>query len=308
MIEATLRLVAVLVGALPFRALSAPGRALGWAFGSVARWRRAGVLAAMRRADVAQPTRAAAAMYESLGAGVMELLWLAASSPHRRRQALAAHVSIDDASRRALEHALARGPVVLAASHTGNWELAAHAAATLLAAHGRRLAVVVKRQHVGGIDAFVTGLRQSLGLTVVPASAAWDEARRALRRGDVVAMPIDQVPDRRSHGDTLPFLGAEAWVDRAPATLACRLDATLLVVCARREGPGHRVSVVGTIAPRSSTRASSRTWIADATRRATEALEAFVRASPATWLWLHRRWRAPLDPQTGSLVGTPHPG
>jgi hypothetical protein len=53
-------------------------------------------------------------------------------------------------------------------------------------------------------------------------------------------------------------------------------------------------------------------WAAQATREATAALDRFVRAHPASWLWLHRRWRAPLELRGGSaaarLVATVHPG
>src|SRR5262249_49469829 len=102
--------------------------------------------------------------------------------------------------------------------------------------------------------------------------------------------PIDQVPDRASHGIRLPFLGEAALVDRAPATLAWRSRATVLVVVAEYTEHGHAVRVVGKIAaPQEGDRA--RVWTHRVTAVATAALEAYVKSSPEAWLWLHRRWR-----------------
>jgi Kdo2-lipid IVA lauroyltransferase/acyltransferase len=97
------------------------------------------------------------------------------------------------------------------------------------------------------------------------------------------------VPDRSAHAIAAPFLGADALVDRAPATLAWRAKATVVVVASAREAGAHRLDVLGVFVP-SDDRA---TWIRDVTRAATTALDRFVRAHPSDWLWLHRRWSLP---------------
>lgn len=251
----------------------------------------------MARAGIAAPAAHARAMYASLGRGVFELLWLSGASDARRAAAIATHVALDAA---ALDEGLARGPVVLAASHTGNWELAAAAAARLLAERGRRLVVVAKPFSSSGFDAFCTRLRARLGIDVVRPAGALVALQAALASGACVAMPIDQVPDRDAHALACGFLGAPALVDRAPAVLARRARATMLVVAASRSAVGHRVEVVASIAaPR------SRAEVSAAATRATAALEAFVRRSPACWMWLHRRWRAPRNRLIESAWTTP---
>ena len=315
-------LLARAIALLAWGSLGRAGRVLGWLAGSVLRIRRGAVEAAMTRARVNDPSGEATAMYRGLGEGVFELLWLAGASVERRAEALRAHVRLDEDLAVALIAAAERGPVILAASHTGNWELIAYGAAQVLAKHGRRLAVVVKPQSVGAFHAFCMNLRRTCGLVLIEPQGAFAVARKSLAAGDVIAMPIDQVPERRRHGVEVPFLGAAALADRAPAALARATGATLLVVAASRDGRlqrGHLLAELpGARHERDEVTASA--WIDNATREATRALETFVSARPASWLWLHRRWRAPLELRArtrtqkamrateGSLVVTGHPG
>jgi lauroyl/myristoyl acyltransferase len=306
------------VALLAWSSLGRAGAVLGWLAGSVLRIRRGAVEAAMTRAAVNEPSAEATAMYRGLGEGVFELLWLAGASAERRAEALRTHVHLDEDLAVALIAAAERGPVILAASHTGNWELIAYGAAQVLAQHGRRLAVVVKPQSVGAFHAFCMNLRETCGLVLIEPRGAFAAARKSLAAGDVIAMPIDQVPDRRRHGVEVSFLGATALADRAPAALARATGATLLVVAASRDGRlqrGHLLAELpGARHQRDEVTASA--WIETATREATRALETFVSTRPASWLWLHRRWRAPLELRArtgmrateGSLVVTGHPG
>jgi KDO2-lipid IV(A) lauroyltransferase len=301
MIYAALRLVAAAIACLPRSALPWIGAMLGWVAGSVLRVRRAPVEAAMRRAGVVDPRGTAVRMYRDLGRGLAELMWLLGTRP-ARRAAVIAEVVIEDRATAALEQALQRGPVILFASHTGNWELAAAAAAQWLGARGRRLAIVAKPIRSRGVDRFTLRLRAALGIDVITPRGALASAQRALDAGAVVAMPIDQVPDRAVHGSSVAFLGASALVDRAPATLARRAGATVLVVAAERDGAHHRVRLLDVLeplargalrGPRRGAPLAPRECVIEATATATSRLDAFVRSSPEAWLWLHRRWRMP---------------
>ncbi len=282
-----LRLLAALVAWLPWRALGVLGLGLGFVAGSVLRIRRASVEEAMRRAGVADVPRAARAMYASLGRGVFELLWLRGARSDRRARALASHVVWEDGAFETLDAALRRGPVVLAAGHTGNWEAVAFAAARLLAERGRRLVVVAKPFSARGFDRFVSGLREALGIVVVPPGGAARACLDALRRGDVVVMPTDQVPEAKRHAVPVEVFGRAAWADRAPATIAARAGATMLAVVARRDGGSQRVRVAAVLRPRED-------GLLATTRAVTAVMEAFAHAEPSSWMWLHRRWREPI--------------
>lgn len=288
--HAMLRAVAGGVAWLPWRALDVLGAALGWFCGRILRIRRRHVVAAMRRAGLTEPDEAANSMYHGLATGLFELFWLAGAGVSRWHAALDT-VEFEPASLRLLHEARARGPVVLAASHTGNWELVAYAAARELDRHGAFLAAVVKPLSVRAIHAFCTDLRARAGLRLLAPEGALSAARAALAEGGMVVLPVDQVPEARRHGVVVPFLGASAWSDVAPASFAKRSGATLLVVGAVREGRAHKVRVLDAFSPRRP----DPDFVARTTADVAASLERFVRAHPSSWMWLHRRWRAPLD-------------
>ena len=232
----------------------------------------------MGRAGIARSF--AVGMYRSLGASLVELLWLAA------RPALPASrlTDLDDASRAILDRIHARGRgMVLATAHAGNWEVAAAAIAERYP-----LTAVAKPMRVGWVNRFCRRIRTARRIAVASPRGAMATARAALGRGEVVAMLIDQVPDRARHALAVEFLGATAHVNRAPAALAAAARTTLVLGVARREGARQVLEVIAVLEPPARPRSS---WVDEATRAATLALDRFVRAHPSEWLWLHRRWR-----------------
>jgi KDO2-lipid IV(A) lauroyltransferase len=238
------------------------GAMLGFFVGSVLRVRRRHVEQSMQNARI--DPELAPLFYRSIGRTVMEIL--------------AGRTEIVDIDRRALR--LVEKGAVIAATHTGNFELVGWAAAKKL-----RLLAVAKVQSVGMVDRFLRRRRAAHGLSTHAPKGAMRAALDHLKTGGSVIMPIDQVPDRAEHAVVAPFLDRLAFVDRAPAVLAKRANVPLVVVAAHRTEDGRqRVRVLDVIEPQRVCRA---------TVRATEALERFVRAHPTEWLWMHRRWKTP---------------
>ena len=177
-----LAVLARLVALLPWRALGAMGRAIGWLAGSLVRVRRAHVQQAMTVAGIAAPARQADAMYASLGRSAVEFLWLAGRE--RRGRAgreiagrggeIARHVTLDPGSSERWRRAVLGGRgVVIAASHTGNWDLAACAMARDV-----ELLVVTKRLSVAPIDRFRQPTRAALNTSREP-GAPWRDRGRS---------------------------------------------------------------------------------------------------------------------------------
>jgi KDO2-lipid IV(A) lauroyltransferase len=291
-----LRLLAALAARLPWRALRPFGAVVGWTAGSLLGIRRGHVLEAMRAAKVNSPARAARAMYRSLGVSAMEFLWLAA-----RSESAEGHVRLAGEAAPVWDEAIARGRgVVIAASHTGNWDLAACA----MAGRGPLL-VVTKHLRATGINRFWQEARARRGVLLAPGEGAMKSARAILQQGGAVAMMIDQVPPSERGAVRTEFLGRVALVDRGPATLAARERAPLIVAACRREpGGDHILHVLAVVEPPAR---PGRAWIDAATIAATRALDGFVRTYPSQWLWMHRRWRAPrVAPRArGSMLAAP---
>ncbi len=285
-------LVARLVGLLPYRALGVLGAGLGALVGGLVRVRRGHVEFAMARAGVQAPPRVAAAMYGSLGVGLLELLWTAG----RPEEPLEPKLVVSSRAADLFDRALGRGRgVVVATAHTGNWDLAACAAAAWLRARsgpsGRApaLHVITKRLSWRALDRTWQKLRAERGVLLVDARGASARVREALARGDVVAMMIDQAPERRIGVAEIPFLGAPAWCDLAPIMLAARARAPIVVAFGRRRDDGvHELDAFELVEPEAL---SSRTDVVRAAARITGALASFVEEHPAQWLWLHRRWK-----------------
>ena len=282
MLELVLSVAQALLGSIPWKDLPVVGLVLAWLAGSVLRIRRGHVAASMARGGVRVGPKA---MYASLGTGVMELLWMAGGE---RPRDLSEVSGFADGSEALLREALQRGRgVVLGASHTGNWELAACALAETVP-----LSVLVKRVTIGGFERFLWRLRERYGVGLLHGEGALADARRQVEGGRVVAMLIDQVPGLEEHGEWVPFLGAEALTDRSPAALAASTGAPFVVTTSRRAEEGrHLLHVLSVKWPPPRGR---RQWTRRVTLEATSELEAFVRGYPDQWLWLHKRWKRPV--------------
>ncbi|MGA2449881.1 MAG: lysophospholipid acyltransferase family protein [Polyangiaceae bacterium] len=281
MLGSLLRCLVAVVARMPVATFSWLGAGLGWWAGSVLRVRRREVEDAMRAAGIDSPRHRARAMYRSLGRSALE--FVALSTPQASR--ILSRVHVDDRSRRSLADALALGRgIVVAGTHTGNWDLAACAMASTV-----ELLVVTKRLAIRPLDRFWQAARAKHGVLLCDKAGALTQARRVLARGGAVVLMIDQVPEGAKRALAVDFLGRSALTDRAPAVLAASAGAPLVLVAGWREpNDDQRLSVLGTWHP--PTR-GARTWVDSITREATHRLGVFVREHPSDWLWLHRRWK-----------------
>lgn len=178
-----------------------------------------------------------------------------------------------------------RGALVLTA-HTGNWDLVACALASRTP-----LTVVTKRLSVSWLDRLWQGLRARRGVGLVGEGEAARHVTSALARGELVAMMVDQAPLRRRAVTTVPFLGAPAAVDLAPALLAMRARVPVIVAFMHRLPDGtQQVEISGILEP---PEAASRQWAEQTMETVTMWLDDFVRRHPDQWLWMHRRWKLP---------------
>ena len=101
----------------------------------------------------------------------------------------------------------------------------------------------------------------------------------------VMGLIADQSPPRK-HAYWLPFLNQETAFFSGPEKLAKKLRMPMVFVAIRKSGPGQYLLHAKTITDQPHTLPEG-----EVTRRYAQLLEQEIQASPATWLWSHRRWK-----------------
>jgi KDO2-lipid IV(A) lauroyltransferase len=178
------------------------------------------------------------------------------------------------------------GQILFFSGHFGNWEMVLPAAAQLgLPVSGFYRAASNRR-----VDALIQAMRQrALGEGVTMFAKGAQGARAALRhleQGKSLGLLVDQ---KMNDGIAVPFFGQEVMTAPALAQFALRYDAPVVPVHVARLGPA-RFRIICDPAleiPRSGDRKADIQAIMVAVNAT---LERWIRADPASWLWLHRRW------------------
>lgn len=256
----------LLVGALrrlPIETALAAGENLGCFIGRLARTERRRLVARLARALPEPPSPDDC--FADLGRRFAEF---ACADRLLDRVDLAA----EDVARFEAARALGRG-VLVATAHLGNWELLAAA----LAARGHPVHAIGARPRRGPLHRWLARHRATLGVAVhAPGGGARAVVSR-LRRGEAVAIFVDQATGER--GRPVPFFGRPAPTPATFERLLARTGATPLLVWSARGPDGRhriRVEALGAGPPLDAV---------------TARIEALVRAYPAQWVWLHDRWR-----------------
>ena len=265
-----------LVGRLPVETASNLGGALGrWIGPRLGVSRRAldNLALAFPERDAAWRRRIVRAMWDNLGRTAFELAHLGEIS-----DPAGPWVQLEGA-----EHAEAfrtsTRPRLFVSGHLANWEVMATYATRL----GLPIVAVERRPNNPLIAPLLERLRASGGSAsrrVPKGSKGAREVLAELRRGGAVAMLIDQ---KMNDGIEVPFFGRPAMTAVAPAQLALRSKAEILLIQFQRLGAARFRLVARPYHPASDDPA-------EVTADLNRVLEGWIREKPEDWLWLHRRW------------------
>lgn len=170
------------------------------------------------------------------------------------------------------------------ASHLGNWELPALAAA----AHGLDSAVLFRRPNIAAADRAIQSIRAiNMGEMIANTHDAPVRIAGMLQRGLHIGMLVDQHFGR---GVDVTFFGRTAKANPLLARLVRRIDCPIHGVRVVRLPNGRfRVDLTERVEP--ARNASGEVDIQGTMQRVTSVIEGWVREHPEQWLWLHRRWR-----------------
>jgi KDO2-lipid IV(A) lauroyltransferase len=170
--------------------------------------------------------------------------------------------------------------------HFGNWELILPIAASL----GLPIAGAYRAASNAQVNTIIQAMRhQALGPGVSMFAKGAPGARAALRHlsaGGSLGLLVDQ---KMNDGIAVPFFGEIAMTAPALAQFALRTCAPILPVRVTRIGPARFRLICD--APLELPLTGDRTADIHAiTMAMNDTLERWIRADPASWLWLHRRW------------------
>lgn len=186
--------------------------------------------------------------------------------------------------------------VVLVTAHLGPWERLA----ACLTESGYALTTPVRRSYDPRLEALVHApLRARRGVMAIDRDAPSTPRAllRALREGGIAGFLVDL--NTRVASVSVPFLGHDAWTAVAPARMALRTGAPVVVALATRQGV-HIELLRAASAP-------MRGPIDDAaialTREISVRIGTAILAEPDRWIWMHDRWGQARQAKKG--VGEP---
>ncbi len=188
------------------------------------------------------------------------------------------------------------GPAILFSGHLGNWEMMP----TACAKHGVSVASFYRAPENRDIDTLIIGLRQQAtgaDTKLFPKGAVG--ARQAvmhLARGGYLGMLIDQ---KMNDGIEARLFGRPAMTAPALAVFALKRRCPVVPGYVMRTGPARFHLVAEEPLPLPDTGDHDADVMA-LTQAVNNRLEAWVRARPESWLWLHRRFDKALYRRSGA--------
>jgi KDO2-lipid IV(A) lauroyltransferase len=176
-----------------------------------------------------------------------------------------------------------KGALVLLA-HAGNWELLS-AVSPLV---GVPVNVLYRPLDFKPLDLFFKTIRSRFGTQLLSTRRSAREVLRALGRGEVVGVLMDQNVDWYE-GVFADFFGRRAATNKGFALLALKTGAPVIPLFMIREKNGFRVEIWPEV-PLIKT--GDRTTDVDRnTQQYNDVIERFVRRHPTQWFWVHQRWK-----------------
>jgi KDO2-lipid IV(A) lauroyltransferase len=175
-------------------------------------------------------------------------------------------------------------PALIFASHLGNWELPALAAA----AHGLDVAILFRRPNSASADRAIEKTRAvKMGTLISAGRDAPLKLAEALQSNRHVAMLVDQY---LTNGVEVTFFGrktrANPMLARLLRQVECPIHGSRII---RLPGNRFRAELSEEIKPVRD--AAGQIDIQGTMQAITSVVEGWIREYPDQWLWLHRRWR-----------------
>ncbi len=176
--------------------------------------------------------------------------------------------------------------LILLTGHYGNWEILGYVLATM----GFPTTSVARPLDNPYVSDYVFGVRERNGQRIIAKKSATVEVTDLLEDKQAVAFVADQNAGRK--GIFVDFFGRKASAYKSIGLLAIRYEVPVVIGYARRLGDHFRFECACQDIIYPADWKDQEDPLRYITQRYTKAIEDFVRADPAQYLWVHRRWKS----------------
>ncbi len=179
----------------------------------------------------------------------------------------------------------AKGTIVISA-HIGNWEMAHIYGSCYL---NTPLTLIARQVKPDIVNQWLNQLRGKFGSQILDKSAALPKMIRALRRGAILGILIDQ-GTLLSAGVEISFFGKKTNATPGAAILARRYGCPVIPTFCVREKSGYLKIIVKPPLELKKTD----NFLADIqanTQIMMDVIEEVIREYPDQWFWFHKRWK-----------------
>jgi len=188
-----------------------------------------------------------------------------------------------------LEAGLSKGKgVILVSAHFGNFPLML----SRISLEGYKTSGIMRPMRDSRVEKIFLEKRVKLGIKTIynqPRRLCVEETLRALRKNEVVFIPIDQ--NFGTGGVFVDFFGKKAATATGPVVLALRTKAAIIpAFIVRQKDDTHRIIFENPLSLEEG-KTPEETVVINI-QKLTNIIESYIRRYPAEWGWIHRRWKS----------------
>jgi len=173
---------------------------------------------------------------------------------------------------------------LIVGAHMANWEWMG----PCMARAGFNLSMVVNRYDDAARGGLIDAIRRSGGVETISKHRAAPKILRALRKGRVVGLIVDQ--SAREGARQVEVFGHACWASAVPAHLALRTGVPIYFGTMRREKDGTYTATFSGPAKYEQS-GDLATDVTAFTQVLQSGIESLIRETPEQWMWTHDRWK-----------------
>jgi Kdo2-lipid IVA lauroyltransferase/acyltransferase len=175
--------------------------------------------------------------------------------------------------------------MIFLTAHYGNWEILGYTLATL----GFETSSVARPLNNPYLNDWLLGVRELRGQKILNKKGVIDDVTGVISAGGAVAFVADQ--NAGPKGIFVDFFGRKASTYKSIGLLAMQFQTPIVVGCARRTGNDFHFRFTNHDVIYPADWRDQPDPLRYITQRYTTAIEEMVRADPAQYWWMHRRWK-----------------